>query len=834
MSTLHRRAPSPIARAVRGAALAGLAGAVLLAGCAGPRPPRPLPAPSGYEAEPEALRGIDTTPLAGRRIVLDPGHGGRFRGAIGPGGLAEADVNLGVALRLRGLLEWAGAEVTLTRTADYDLAGPADSSLQADLAARVAVVERVQPDVFLSIHHNSTAAGDSLANETQTYYPVGREGAALDLARAVHRQLVLHLGISPARLMPGNFHVLRNSPVPAVLGEPAMISHPGVERRLGLAQKQALEATAYFLGLLDYFAAGTPRWLPPVAAADATTGNGAGEGALRWRFDPGGPGAPPLDPTSVELTVDGRPAVVTVPPGGDVVAWWPGPRDACGDHRLALAGRNLRGRAAPTWRGVWRGRAPAAWTGSLWLEAAAPDGPPARALFRWRPAEPCGDREDPAGGGDDAGATAPEPSAAPLLLAGPATADTLDLPGGPAGGWLLLPADRLPAPPWRLGRRGAPGGPAPLDLDRHVLPPGWRWTELRAGAPWRGEVPGDAWRLRRLPDGAGPPPPPAAFDPRLPAVPLAASGGWWLEADGALPLLAPAADAAGTEAPPARLDWRPLLPELVGVVVVLDPAGGGVDDEGTAPLGTRGSDLDLRLAGMTAALLRGAGAEVHLTRRDDRWVAPEAKVLLANRVGADLFLVLGRDAPPGTARVRHHVGSVAGERWARLAGGLLAPLAGGGLVREPSYRYLLRQTACPALRVDLPLPATVEQEERQGATATLQAQARALLLATASLLADGNSPPPTLDPAALAAVRAAGADLAWARLDGNLLWLPSPPGGEATAPPLPARGPEHLLELRDRDGWQLWRLRREGAAWDEELLLDGSLEPPPPSSADLP
>ena len=48
-------------------------------------------------------------------------------------------------------------------------------------------------------------------------------GADRDLARAIHHQLVLALEIEPAKILPGGFHVLRNAPVPAALGEPAMV-----------------------------------------------------------------------------------------------------------------------------------------------------------------------------------------------------------------------------------------------------------------------------------------------------------------------------------------------------------------------------------------------------------------------------------------------------------------------------------------------------------------------------------------------------------------------------------------------------------------------------------
>jgi hypothetical protein len=71
-------------------ALAGFVGA----GCAvfprrPPAPPRPAP---GYERLRDTLAAVDASGLAGRRIALDPGHGGSFRGALGVGGRPEGAV----------------------------------------------------------------------------------------------------------------------------------------------------------------------------------------------------------------------------------------------------------------------------------------------------------------------------------------------------------------------------------------------------------------------------------------------------------------------------------------------------------------------------------------------------------------------------------------------------------------------------------------------------------------------------------------------------------------------------------------------------------------------
>ena len=118
-----------------------------------------------------------------------------------------------------------------------------------------------------------------------------------------------------------------------------------------------------------------------------------------------------------------------------------------------------------------------------------------------------------------------------------------------------------------------------------------------------------------------------------------------------------------------------MLPELIGKTIVLDPTGGGNDTDGTGPLGSRGTDFNLRIAERTASLLRGAGAEVLLTRDDERWVPPEEKVLLANESGADLFLTIGRCQDPAFRySALHHHGSSTGQAWAELFAQAVAPL----------------------------------------------------------------------------------------------------------------------------------------------------------------
>ncbi len=94
-----------------------------------------------------------------RKIVIDPGHGGRDPGAIGVDGIAEKDIVLAVARKLAfKLKKEMGIEVVLTR---------ADDSF-VDLKDRTAMANAEQADLFISLHVN--ASPNPAARGLETYY----------------------------------------------------------------------------------------------------------------------------------------------------------------------------------------------------------------------------------------------------------------------------------------------------------------------------------------------------------------------------------------------------------------------------------------------------------------------------------------------------------------------------------------------------------------------------------------------------------------------------------------------------------------------------------------
>jgi N-acetylmuramoyl-L-alanine amidase len=97
--------------------------------------------------------------LGVRCIVLDPGHGGKDKGAVGPDNVYEKDITLALAKRLKGALEaGTGCGVILTRTRDT----------YVSLEQRTAVANANKADLFISLHTN--AHTDKSLHGIETYH----------------------------------------------------------------------------------------------------------------------------------------------------------------------------------------------------------------------------------------------------------------------------------------------------------------------------------------------------------------------------------------------------------------------------------------------------------------------------------------------------------------------------------------------------------------------------------------------------------------------------------------------------------------------------------------
>jgi N-acetylmuramoyl-L-alanine amidase len=183
--------------------------------------------------------------LKGKRIVVDPGHGGDDIGAPAvfgrtPGGPYEKDVVLDIGRRLARVLEAEGASVTMTRSNDTYIS----------LQGRAALANRLKADALISIHCNSCDKPNTLKG-TSVYYD---HQHSVGLARLVQDELIAALGTTDKGVRNANFAVIRRTTGPGVLVETAYINHESDRERLVHPNFRERTARAIARGLAQFVA----------------------------------------------------------------------------------------------------------------------------------------------------------------------------------------------------------------------------------------------------------------------------------------------------------------------------------------------------------------------------------------------------------------------------------------------------------------------------------------------------------------------------------------------------------------------------------------------------
>lgn len=240
----------------------------------------PPPPPEGPNLLPPPPEVADKQPI--RCIVIDPGHGGHDTGTIGPGGLAEKDVALDIARRLRASLraELPGVEIILTR----------DNDRYITLEERTAIANARNADLFISIHANASQSSATSGIETYVLDPNAvkdAEGAKdkgapdapkVKQASAAYVSVGFGSQIAESRKLAGlvqgslvrgisaknpssardrgikhaSFAVLRGARMPSILAEVSFVSNPDDENRLRTPGFRQRIASALTSGIRAY------------------------------------------------------------------------------------------------------------------------------------------------------------------------------------------------------------------------------------------------------------------------------------------------------------------------------------------------------------------------------------------------------------------------------------------------------------------------------------------------------------------------------------------------------------------------------------------------------
>src|SRR5699024_11013598 len=141
------------------------------------------------------------------KIFIDPGHGGTDSGATG-NGLQEKNVTLSIATRIRDMLinEYSNATVKMSRT----------SYQTVSLMQRTNDAKSWGSDYFLSIHIN---AGGGKGYEDYIHSSLSDSSHKGNLRNTNQAEINKLNNMRNRGKKKANFHVLRESSMPAMLSE---------------------------------------------------------------------------------------------------------------------------------------------------------------------------------------------------------------------------------------------------------------------------------------------------------------------------------------------------------------------------------------------------------------------------------------------------------------------------------------------------------------------------------------------------------------------------------------------------------------------------------------
>lgn len=184
-------------------------------------------------------------------VVIDAGHGADDPGKVGVNGEIEKDINLKIAQKVKEKLEAEGITVVMTREDDEGLYDDTVSNKKrADMEKRVALINKTNPEVVVSIHQNSFS--DPSVRGPQVFYFAESE-TGQQFATAMQEEL-WKVDTNYQRQIKANnsYYILKRTEVPTIIVECGFLSNEEEARLLSEDSYQETVANAICSGITKW------------------------------------------------------------------------------------------------------------------------------------------------------------------------------------------------------------------------------------------------------------------------------------------------------------------------------------------------------------------------------------------------------------------------------------------------------------------------------------------------------------------------------------------------------------------------------------------------------
>ncbi len=208
------------------------------------------------EAENEKAQIATSTPVSGKVVILDAGHGYPDEGAQSKNGTTEAKINLKITLKVQNLLEQSGCTVILTRSDENGIYDASSNTIKSkkisDIKNRVKIGNQSSADIFVSIHLNKIPQEQYYG--WQCFYQKNSENSkklATNLQNNLNQSIQKENNRVPMQIE--NVYIVEHVEIPLSIVECGFLSNTQEEKELQEEEYQDKLAWGIYNGIIEYF-----------------------------------------------------------------------------------------------------------------------------------------------------------------------------------------------------------------------------------------------------------------------------------------------------------------------------------------------------------------------------------------------------------------------------------------------------------------------------------------------------------------------------------------------------------------------------------------------------